>query len=114
MRTQARHQVRPLRPLPRLPRLSRMQLHHAARGRDAGPLPEVRRTADEAHGQEPEDRQAVHLLLLRVRHEPRRGEEVRLHDVGRAHQGRLPRLRTDDVQEGGQGLQEAVLHQPRV
>ena len=37
--------------------------------------------------------------------------EVRLHDLGRAGEGRLPGLRPHHVQEGGPGIQEALLHQ---
>ena len=53
-----------IRAVPGLSRVARLRLHHASGGGDAGPLPQVRRAADEAHGEEQEERQAVHLLLL--------------------------------------------------
>ncbi len=36
---------------------------------------------------------------------------MRLHDLGRAGEGQLPRLRLDHVQEGGPGGEKALLHQ---
>ena len=114
LRAQHGHQERTLRPLSGLPGISRVHVYQAPRHRDAGPLPQVRRAHDEARRREQEDEQAVHLLRLRIFHQQRPGEEVRLHDLGRADEGRLPRVRADDVQKGGQGLQAPVLHQPRV
>ena len=64
VRAESGGKVRPVRPLPGLSRLPRVHVHHAAGGGDAGPLPQVRRAADEAHRQQQEDRQAVYLLLL--------------------------------------------------
>ena len=111
MRAESGGEVRPLRPLPGLPGLSGLRLYHAAGGGDAGPLSQVRRAADEAHRHQQEDQQAVHLLLLRAHHGPGGVAQVRLHDLGCAGEGRLSGVRAHHVQEGGPGLQAALLHQ---
>ncbi len=54
----------PVRPVFGLPRLAGVRLHHAHGDRDARQVPQVRRAAAQAHGQEPHHRQAVYLLLL--------------------------------------------------
>ena len=104
LRPQHGHQERALWPLPCLPGLSRVHIHQAPCRRNAGALSQVRRAHDEAHRREQEDEQAVHVLRLRILHQQRSREEVRLHDLGCADEGRLPRVRPDDVQKGGQGL----------
>ena len=90
-------------PLPCLPRLPGVQLYKTHRHRNARPVPEVRRTYLQAHIQE-----GLYVLRLRAR----RG--VRLYDVGRSGQGRLPVLRQNALQALGQGREKAVLCQSRV
>ena len=51
--------IRPVRPVPGLPRLPGVQVHQASGGGDAGPLPQVRRAAAEAHGQEPKPASSI-------------------------------------------------------
>ena len=111
VRPAAGGEVGPVRPVPGLPRLSRVHLHPAHRGGDARQVPQVRRPHPE------KDLQAgLHLLRLRVQRGQggQQGPAVRLHDLGRAGEGQLPRVRLDHVQEVGPGLQKALLHQPRL
>ena len=100
LRAQPGDKIRPLRPLPGLPGLSRVQLHHAHRGGDARQVPQVRQPHTQAHLQA-----RLHLLRLRA------WGRVRLHDLGRAHQGGLPRVRQDDVQALRPRAHEGLLHQ---
>ena len=82
-------------------RLAGVRLHHAPGGGDARQVPQVRGPALQAHGQEQEDGQAVYLLLLRAGQQQGREHQVRLYDLGRACEGKLPRVRLDHVQKAG-------------
>ncbi len=62
-------------------------IHQAPGCPDAGPLPQVRRTAHEAHRRQPKDRQAIYLLLLRPLHCCRREPALRLPHLGRTCKG---------------------------
>ena len=55
-------------------------------------------------GNSKKNRKAVYLLLLRACEQPGRGQQVRLHDLGCAGEGRLPGVRPHDVQKGRQRL----------
>lgn len=67
------------------------------------------------HWREQEDEQAVHVLCLRILHQQRSREEVRLHDLGCADEGRLLRVRPDDVQKRrARALSARTASTPRV
>ena len=71
--------------------------------RNARALPEVRQPHSKAH--EP---QRLHVLRLR------KGRRLRLYDVERPGQGKLPEVRQNNVQALRQGTQQALLHHRRV
>ena len=97
------HQNRPVRQVPGLPGLPGVPEHQAPGGEDARPVSQVRRCHPQAQVQEG-------LRLLRLRE----GGGVRLHDLGRAHGGGLPGVRSDPLQKVRQGQNEALLHQREV
>ena len=113
MRKEPGGQVRPVRPLPGLPGVSGVLLHHAPGGGDAGPLPQVRRPADEAHRQEQKDRQAVQPTYccehVNARDEADKSDfmtwDVPVKDD-------CPRLRPHHVQEAGRGFKRPFCINP--